>query len=363
MNERIQTLDGLRFLAALGVLWIHTWTYFGNPRAYLFDFDIANILALGGNGVDLFFVISGFCMYFFYARKSTFTSAHYWRFLKKRWFRLSPAYYTAVTVYLLVDKFIYHYDRPYFTILLNSLAYANVFTPQYSAASHFWTLGVEWQFYVIIPFILMYQYSVGFKKIFLGIFLLLQLLALVAVLVFKNQSDIFINQIFFRGIEFGWGVLVAWIILNRQYVLKYRYLWLIAFTFITYSGRIFISKSILLLSPQYYNLFKIAGFTLMGLGFAGILYMAITSSKYLLNILGNPLFKTMGKLSYSTYLWHNLMILLVAPYIATFTVISNTIAAPILSTLISIILLYPVSLLSYNLLEKPFLQIGNLTSK
>jgi peptidoglycan/LPS O-acetylase OafA/YrhL len=39
------------------------------------------------------------------------------------------------------------------------------------------------------------------------------------------------------------------------------------------------------------------------------------------------------------------------------------IAAPMFSTLISVVILYPLSLLSYHLLEKPFLSIGNLTTK
>ena len=50
LRARIQTIDGLRFLAALGVLWIHTWTVFGNPRFYLGKIDLADFLAIGGNG-------------------------------------------------------------------------------------------------------------------------------------------------------------------------------------------------------------------------------------------------------------------------------------------------------------------------
>jgi peptidoglycan/LPS O-acetylase OafA/YrhL len=100
LKTKIAKLDGLRALAALGVLWIHIWTIHGNPRFKIAGLDITNILALGGNGVDLFFVISGFCMYYFYAHKATFSYLDFWTFIKKRWQRLSPAFYTATLVYI-----------------------------------------------------------------------------------------------------------------------------------------------------------------------------------------------------------------------------------------------------------------------
>src|ERR1700753_1334175 len=99
LRPRIQALDGLRFLAAIGVLWIHSWTLYGHARWDVGKVDLANIMAIGGNGVDLFFVISGFCMYYFYASKADFSYHDFWRFLVKRWVRLSPAFYTATVLY------------------------------------------------------------------------------------------------------------------------------------------------------------------------------------------------------------------------------------------------------------------------
>ena len=125
MKQRIQTLDGLRFLAAMGVLWIHTWTIFGNPRCYIGKVDLANFLAIGQNGVDLFFVISGFCMYYFYAIKSAFSYRDFYRFLVKRWVRLSPAFYVATIIYLLVWKFIYHVQINSVANFLHSVFYLN----------------------------------------------------------------------------------------------------------------------------------------------------------------------------------------------------------------------------------------------
>jgi len=363
LRQRLQTLDGLRFLAAIGVLWIHVWTRYGNPRCHIWKIELTDLLAIGGNGFDLFFVISGFCMYYFYASKSDFSYHDFYRFLIKRWIRLSPAFYFATIIYILVGIYFYHYEINGLLNFLHSAFYLNYLFGQYTTASHFWTLTVEWQFYFTIPFLLLYQNKIEFKKTFLIIFGIVFLFAVAAVFNMKEQSDYLTGTLLFRSMEFGCGVLAARLLIKNNAFFKYRILWLITFIIITYTGRVLISKPVLSLSYYYYNLFKLLGFTLMSVGFAGILYLSVTPVKWLNHILGNRLFKTMGRISYSFYLWHALIF----PLIATFTIENmpflKGIIAPITTTFISAIILYPISLISYNLFEKPYLSFGNLTTK
>ncbi|MDB4902162.1 MAG: hypothetical protein JWQ63_1443 [Mucilaginibacter sp.] len=347
----------------MGVLWIHTWTKHGNPRCYIGKIDIADFLALGVNGVDLFFVISGFCMYYFYASKSGFYYHDFYRFIIKRWVRLSPAFYFATIIYILVGKYFYHYEINGLLNFLHSAFYLNYLFGQYTTASHFWTLAVEWQFYFTIPFLLIYQNKIGFKRTFLIIFGVIFFAGVVSVFAIKEQSDFLTGTLVFRATEFGCGVIAARLLIKDNIFFKYRPLWLLSFIVITYTGRVLISKPVLTLSYHYYNLFKLLGFTLMGVGFAGILYLSVTSVKWLNYVLGNKLFIRMGRVSYSFYLWH----VLVYPFIVTFTIsylpFLKGISAPLVTTCISAIILYPISQVSYNLLEKPFLSIGNLTTK
>lgn len=363
MKQRIQTLDGLRCLAALGVLWIHVWTAHNNPRCIIGKVDIANFLAIGLNGVELFFVISGFCMYYFYASKSDFSYKDFGRFLVKRWVRLSPAFYVATIIYILVGRIIYHYPINSICNFLHSVFYLDFLFPQFDTASHFWTLTVEWQFYFIIPLLLIYQRIIGFRKVFLLTFGNIFLIAVILILIQKNASDYLAGTIIFRGIEFGFGVLAARLLLKTNFFFKNRALWLATFIVITYAGRWLISNPVLKLSFFYSNLFKLSGFTLMGCGFAGILYLAVTSAKWLQYILGNRLLKSMGRVSYSFYLLHAL----IYPAVVAFTIAHlpffKGFSAPLISTVISTIILYPLSLLSFRLLEKPFLYIGNLTTR
>ena len=152
-------------MAALGVLWIHTWAIHGNPRLFVGRIDITSILALGGNGVDLFFVISGFCMYYFYADKTSFNYVDFWTFLKKRWIRLSPAFYFATIIYILFRNQSEHITT-FGLKLLTSIFYLNSFS-KYNAEGFFWSLGAEWQFYIVIPFLFILQHRMGFLKGFI----------------------------------------------------------------------------------------------------------------------------------------------------------------------------------------------------
>lgn len=354
MKNRLAALDGLRALAALGVLWIHTWTFHGNPRYLVKGIDITSILALGGNGVDLFFAISGFCMYYFYTN-SNFSYSDFWTFIKKRWIRLSPAFYAACLIYIIVNL-IHNPAYPYIKSILTCLIYLNGILFSYNPESILWSLTPEWQFYIIVPFLLIYQKKIGFKTTFLIIAAFMFIVALLCVVILKSNADFLTSQIIFRYFEFMWGILAGRLLLLHPYIyLKFRSLYFVGFILVTYVGRIMISKPVLSLLTDYYNIFKLSGFICMGLGFSGIIYMALTSKMWLKLFLGNPVLKFIGKISFSFYLWHGLIYRAVgARVIVVFPKVTGIII-PLITFFISIIILIPISTLSFNILEKPFL--------
>nr|WP_294794366.1 acyltransferase [uncultured Mucilaginibacter sp.] len=358
-QNRFAALDGLRAIAALGVLWIHCWSVYEAPRFVVKGFDITSLLALGGNGVDLFFVISGFCMYYFYVRNKTFSYADFAQFIKQRWIRLSPAFYAACLVYIGL-KF---YRDPSFNIIksaLTSVAYLNGIIYQYTPESILWSLTAEWQFYIIVPFLLIYQHRVGFKISFGVITILMLVLAVGSVLLFRSKSDILTNQIIFRYFQFMWGILVGrLILLFPQYQLKYRPLFFFGFVIITYMGRICISHPVLSLSSQYYNLFKLLGFGLMGLGFGGIVYLAITSQNTIKLLLGNRIISLLGRVSFSFYLWHAVVHAFIGAYLIKRFGSNAGILVPFVNFFVSTAILIPISILSFRLLEKPFMARNN----
>jgi len=147
-------IDGLRALAVLAVVFFH----------------INSNLAPGGFiGVDIFFVISGFLITSNIRNdisKGRFTFA---RFYARRIKRIVPALATVVVATLLVGQFVLlpmHLEELAKSAVASMLSVANVFftyfvdTGYFADSSetkpllHIWSLGVEEQFYLIWPLLL-----------------------------------------------------------------------------------------------------------------------------------------------------------------------------------------------------------------
>ena len=86
-------MDGLRAFAALWVVSFHMRAFSGGrlPRG------LDTFVRSGSTGVSLFLVLSGFCLYVPYSggRSDRFKAKS---FLKRRWWRLVPAYYASLAL-------------------------------------------------------------------------------------------------------------------------------------------------------------------------------------------------------------------------------------------------------------------------
>jgi peptidoglycan/LPS O-acetylase OafA/YrhL len=139
----MSALDGLRGFAVLIVLFDHT----------------QNIPAGGYLGVDVFFVLSGFLIssqLFAEAQRSgTLDLRH---FFLKRCRRLLPAFLAMCALYWVIDFcFLKNATRPDLFRLTSLLLTANLHWARgsnpYPLLNHTWTLAVEWQFYLLWPFV------------------------------------------------------------------------------------------------------------------------------------------------------------------------------------------------------------------
>ena len=72
---RLHYIDGLRGLAMLMVLLYHCWIFGGmwsiGPTLGGHHFNVAPILGFGHIGVNLFLVLSGFCLYWPFVKGGT----------------------------------------------------------------------------------------------------------------------------------------------------------------------------------------------------------------------------------------------------------------------------------------------------
>lgn len=150
-NQRIGVINGLRAVAALAVAWGH------------FVAGQGKFLSLSGKygylGVDIFFVISGFVIPWSLHR-ARYVLRDYPRFLLKRNLRLYPPYLASIAVTILATNFVLapvlHVPRITVTgrdLLLHS-AYLNdlVGVPWINVA--YWTLAIEFQWYLLVGLML-----------------------------------------------------------------------------------------------------------------------------------------------------------------------------------------------------------------
>lgn len=151
------TLDSLRGIAALSVCLYH---FTGSALPKLENDVAKNLFSWGWLGVEIFFVISGFIIPFILIRNK-YNLKNIFGFLCKRIIRISPPAYIALLLtiaqYYLIDFFKLS-KNSYFSELsvaqiLHNLAYTVPFTEHRWINYVFWTLAVEFQFYIVIALI------------------------------------------------------------------------------------------------------------------------------------------------------------------------------------------------------------------
>lgn len=155
----LPALDGLRALAILLVIWHHiflTGMLEGVDRE---PTPLQYVAGLGFSGVSLFFILSGFLLFLPYAR--ALLAGHPWpsarTFYLRRALRILPAYYVALIVLLILRgggllalgnliplslvALLFHDMQWNSLLVINQLDIP------------FWTLAVEWQFYLLLPWL------------------------------------------------------------------------------------------------------------------------------------------------------------------------------------------------------------------
>lgn len=161
-DRRIPELDGLRGLASLMVLFYHFGPHIVRDPNSPFMF-LHRIPSLWFEGVDLFFVLSGFLIsgILVSARESP---RYFKAFYTRRFFRIFPLYYGVLLGYGLVIA-LAHVDTrerlfenplPFWTYVVYlqnfAMAATNSFGAIWMAGS--WSLAVEDQFYLALPLVI-----------------------------------------------------------------------------------------------------------------------------------------------------------------------------------------------------------------
>ncbi|QEL21022.1 acyltransferase family protein [Limnoglobus roseus] len=202
---RNHSLDILRGVAILMVLATHLANSFarGTP--------LADALSVGGRGVDLFFVLSGWLLGSQLFREANLTGTvavrHFWA---RRWLRTMPAYYAvlfATFAQFVVQGKSDRFDWRYLLFLQNYL-------PERPFLGVTWSLCVEEHFYLLIAPAVWIGYRFRRAVAVLAVVVLALIVAHVAGF-YTHRSDYHITETHVIFEQCGLGVLLAWLAVNR----------------------------------------------------------------------------------------------------------------------------------------------------
>jgi peptidoglycan/LPS O-acetylase OafA/YrhL len=152
-GERNAWLDTLRAIAILAVIACHISSSFRELNAtqdhhWLAIHHWLGIAGLGGHGVDLFFVLSGWLLGCLLLSEKTRTNQiDVKRFWMRRWLRTLPAYYMVLLLTLgqRILQGRWQFDDGYYFLFLQNYALDPL--PFFGVS---WSLCVEEQFYLLI---------------------------------------------------------------------------------------------------------------------------------------------------------------------------------------------------------------------
>jgi peptidoglycan/LPS O-acetylase OafA/YrhL len=361
--KRIPQIDGLRALAILLVISFHyinnQLTGASSKIAKFFYF----ITSFGWAGVDLFFVLSGFLIgtiLITNRQKDNYFSTFYIR----RFVRIIPNYYLLIVVFIIISQ-ISIFSTDYFVagnktiptwsyfFMVHNLYMAALHNMGNSAMSVTWSIGIEEQFYLIIPFIIYYLKPKLLPFLLVCFIILANIFRFFhPVLPTEHFSIAAYVLLPCRMDAISFGVLIAWINCNYNLTdLVNKYFFKI----------IALMLSIVILCGLLVFLYKDIGIirnSLFALFFACAIVVGLAKPQSLYgNFLGNKLLNWIGKISYSLYLFHYL-ILGVCIVIGEKIFLQPTSIERILISIVALAFSFTFSWLVYKYLETPFVKLG-----
>jgi len=329
-KKYIKGLDFLRAVAALSVCLYH---FSGVALPKVTNVYMKPLFADGWLGVDIFFVISGFIIPYSLLGKK-YSVSQIGPYLVKRIIRINPPAYAALALVLLqwflIDKFINH-NQVYtggitFPQLFHNMLFTVPFTQYKWVVGIFWTLAIEFQFYIFIGlcFNFLFESKGLLWKFVLGY-------AAVSLLQYLPFADF--RNFFHYSSLFAMGGITLLYHQNRITKLE------------------FATVMVLFTALAYWQLdFSI---TLTGV---------LTSASILLTRVENKLFALIGKISYSFYLIH-VLVGTTAEFVLVRIIAPNTEIKKVVITLLCIVSALVGAYVFYTFIEKPFIELAKKYGK
>lgn len=314
--DYVDTLDGFRAAATFLVLIFHYWQQsWVTMKLDLFGLtiDFTPIVSIGSLGVELLFVIGGFCLYYPLAMHPE-RRLHIGQYAYKRFVRILPTYFICVIV-----ASVYQIGRMDSATLweqfVGNMTLTQMSTPSlaYNRLNGvLWSIAIEAQFYLIFPFLLKL-----FRKkpywVMAGAFLIGETWRWYLRDVDHSQINWLMNQLPGMIDVYVSGMLAAHIVAQLKHTLTEEQQTSLRPTF-TLAAVGFIMLYVLVtmyIYPLRYrevadNLSRLQMHTrkFVMIAFSGAVCCSAMSCRWMHVLLGNPITRFVSTISYQVYLWH-----------------------------------------------------------
>ena len=358
-SKYLPSIDSLRALAVLAVIIYHV--------------DV-NYLPGGFLGVDLFFVLSGYLISSLIIKEYKKTgSVNLYNFYIRRARRLLPAVYFMITVGLVVMVlfnevllrkshldaiFGYIYSSNWWYIF-HKLDYFDSFGAQ-SPFKHLWSLAIEEQFYMIFPLLFLlvnrkkkskdgtYKLNKNFLYVVLGL-IIVSLIAHIILFDINNISRIYFGTDT-RAFSLLVGVVGAILYpierLHAKVTLQQNMIYSVV-SLVSIATLI----TVMIYTSEYNTWLYRGGFLLVAV--LGLIVIISSGKQHTLmsRLLSFKPVVFIGKISYSLYLWHFLVLVLTTP-------VSEIGNPNIYFVILRVILTFVVAIVSYVFVETPIRKLG-----
>lgn len=341
----LSSIHLLRGLAALSVVLYHI--YFISKIYMDYSIDIINYLH---GGVDVFFVISGFIMYYV-VTKAPDTKGYTSKFLKDRFFRIVPLYwFFTISFYLVALSFFYGDD---FDLSLSNLVMSLLFLPygEGDVGFSYPVLGVGWTLIYEVYFYFLVFLSIKFYRKSFDVFLICILLFLVFVGTLIKFLNFDFGSIFFAWtdymlLEFAFGILLAkGYFKYRVSLLKFVSLYILVL-FVLSMLFIQMFSTITVMEMQGFgNFYRV--FTI-GTVAASIVALLLLVENQVSLLQGQRFFIAFGASSYMLYLLHHPLLSLIGK--VYFKFLNND--SLVVFYVLSLFICYSIALIMNSLYDK-----------
>jgi len=355
-SERVYypSLDSLRGIACLLVVFTHN---FGFTKFFFF----------GWLSVDLFFVISGFLItevLLITKDRRNFIG----NFYLKRFLRVVPLYYLVLAFFFFIAPLIKNFPLDlsdyianqwwFWAFLQNWFLIFHNFGHTTSVIWHFWSLGVEEQFYILWPWVILLLKKPKYLLIFSGMLLLAVIATRFTLWTYHIQDLNYFGLYTFTRID---GICIGSMLallkyIHSDFLRKYD-----SIVVLTLAGFNFLFFFLNRQNDNTLPYLAIVGYTTFAVMIAMLVFETIREENKIINfVLSFSFLRFIGKISFSFYVLHWPVYQVFYGYTSgrirkNFQITEHTVqmATSIILTLAGLI----VSIFFYYFFEKQFLKL------